>query len=132
MDMKKFRLGLILGIFLLMNASVVFAQATEAPQMICSMLCNVAKLVLYVVVFIAVIMIILYGAKWATSGEDPEARTSAKNAIVHVIIAWIAIFIALYVISWLAGVAGIAMGSIVDPVLLLTSNCDGICSGISF
>ncbi len=127
---KKFKLCLMLGV-LLMSIGVVFAQTATAPGMICNMLCSVAKLILYVVVFIIVIMIIVYGAKWATSAEDPEARSKAKEGIIHVIIAWLAIFIALYIISWLASVAGIDMGKIVDPIKLLIDDCDIICSDMT-
>lgn len=133
---KKLRLFLVLGILLMNICIVLTAQeddddegaGDDVPTSICTTVCEIAKIFMFVIVFIVMIMLVVHGARWATSAEDPGARAKAKEGMMHVIIAFVAVFFALYLMAWLASQLGVGTLPI-DPIKLMGNpTCSELCS----
>ena len=61
---------------------------------------TVANLMIFVVGIIAVIMLIIGGIRYALSGGDQSAVTSAKNTILYAIIGLVIAFLAFAAVNW--------------------------------
>jgi hypothetical protein len=71
---------------------------------------TVANLLIFIVGIIAVIMLIIGGIRYAVSGGDQGAVTSAKNTILYAIIGLVIAFLAFAAVNWVIG-ALVAGGS---------------------
>jgi len=104
--MKKFllifALALVLGV-----PSVVSAQTTVVVDTLCNIL-QIAKTVVAAVGFgVAVILLIVAGIKYMTSGGDAEKAGAAKGAIINAIIGVVIVVAAVFII-------GLAQGLVTD------------------
>lgn len=87
--------------------------------------CKVAQLVFMLVAALATLIIILAGVRWLTSGDDPGARTAAKNTIISAFVGLIIIFMAVYLVSYVVGSVVDISG--MDPAEWVTGcKCDQI------
>ena len=104
--MKKFLL--IFALTLLFAPFIVSAQATDsAVQTICNVL-QVAKTIVAAIGFgIAVILLIVAGIKYMTSGGDSEKAGAAKNSIINAVIGIVIVVAAVFII-------GLAQGLVMD------------------
>ena len=61
---------------------------------------TVANLMIFIVGIIAVIMLIIGGIRYALSGGDQSAVTSAKNTILYAIIGLVIAFLSFAAVNW--------------------------------
>ena len=64
---------------------------------------NIINAVLYVVGILAVVMVIIGGVKYTTSGGDQSAVTSAKNTILYGIIGLVIAILAYAIVNFVIG-----------------------------
>ena len=64
---------------------------------------NIINGVLYVVGILAVVMVIIGGVKYTTSGGDSAAVTSAKNTILYGIIGLVIAILAYAIVNFVIG-----------------------------
>ncbi len=64
---------------------------------------NIINAVLYVVGILAVVMVIIGGVKYTTSGGDQSAVTSAKNMILYGIIGLVIAILAYSIVNFVIG-----------------------------
>lgn len=64
---------------------------------------NIINAVLYVVGILAVVMVIIGGVKYTTSGGDSAAVTSAKNTILYGIIGLVIAILAYAIVNFVVG-----------------------------
>ncbi|MDP2934146.1 MAG: TrbC/VirB2 family protein [bacterium] len=104
--MKKFLL--VFALMVLVVPFIVSAQAAEsAVTTICNVL-QVAKTIVAAVGFgIAVILLIVAGIKYMTSGGDAEKAGTAKGAIINAVIGIVIVVAAVFII-------GLAQGLVMD------------------
>jgi hypothetical protein len=115
--MKKFLLIFALALVLVVPF-VVSAQTTVVVDTLCNIL-QIAKTVVAAVGFgIAVILLIVAGIKYMTSGGDAEKAGVAKGAIINAIIGIVIVVAAVFII-------GLAQGLVTDVggVNLLSDPC---------
>ncbi len=132
---KKFKI-LILGSVLFLLAMGVYAQgeteATIAMYALSCLLCRIMQLIYFVIAFIAVIVIMFAGIKWIGSGDDPQARTAAKNQVFHALIGLMVVILAAYLVAWVLQNFFFSEGlQIVNPLTLVLDGCggtDGVCT----
>lgn len=67
---------------------------------------NVINVILYIVGILAVVMIIIGGVKYTTSGGDQAAVTSAKNTILYGIIGLVIAILAYAIVNFVVGNIG--------------------------
>ncbi len=61
-------------------------NTTSANKPINNIIANIVNILSFVVAFVAVIMLIIAGFKYITSGGDSNSVTSAKNTLLYAII----------------------------------------------
>ena len=61
---------------------------------------TIVNVLLFVVGIVSVIMIIIGGIRFATSGSDSGAVSSAKNTILYAVVGLVIAFIAFAVVNW--------------------------------
>jgi len=113
--MKKY---LVIGLFALALPLVASAQVDPVCT-ICKILEYIQTILLALGLGIAVIILILGGIRYLTSGGDAEKAGSAKGMIVNAIIGIIIILAAAFL---LALVQGLLLGSGID---MLGNPCTG-------
>ena len=118
--MKKFLL--IFALTLLFAPLIVSAQAADsAVQTICNIL-QVAKTIVAAIGFgIAVILLIVAGIKYMTSGGDSEKAGAAKTSIINAVIGIVIVVAAVFII-------GLAQGLVMDVggTNLLSDPCESV------
>lgn len=72
---------------------------TNARDEICGTLQGIYDLLIYVASGIGAVMIVVMGVAWITSAENSKARTTAKEAVVHVIVGLVIISIAVVLVE---------------------------------
>jgi uncharacterized membrane protein YozB (DUF420 family) len=87
-----------------MLPALVIAQTNNtaldnARDKICGVLEEIYDLLLYVASGLAAVMIVIMGVAWITSAENSKARTTAKEAVVHVIVGLIVVSIAVVLVK---------------------------------
>ena len=99
--MKKTRLIGVLATLMILSCAATAQNATleEARDKICGILEQFYNLILYIASGIAALVIVIMGVTWIASADDSKARTTAKTAIVHVIIGLIVISIAITLVN---------------------------------
>jgi len=115
--MKKFLL--VFALTLLVAPFVVSAQVDSAVETVCNVL-QVAKTIVAAVGFgIVVILLIVAGIKYMTSGGDDTKAAEAKKGIINGLIGLVVVVAALFII-------GIAQGLVSDVggINLLTDPCE--------
>jgi len=125
---RRLKALLILGVLFLMNLGVVFGQTPgeeDVLKRLGCLICKIMNLFFYIAAAIASLVIVIAGIKWVGSGDDPGARTAAKNSIVSAIIGLIVILIATYLVWWL--VNGFFTGGQADPTGFL-NGCNEECN----
>jgi len=113
---RRLKALLILGVLFLMNLGVVFGQTevdVDVLKRLGCLICKIMNLFFYIAGAVAALVIVIAGIKWVGSGDDPGARTAAKNTIVSAIIGLIVILLATYLVWWL--VSGFFTGGQADP-----------------
>ena len=65
---------------------------------------SITSTILYVLGILAVVMLIIGGVKYATSGGDAKAVTDAKNTILYALIGLIIAILAYAIVSFVLGV----------------------------
>ena len=99
--MKKFLL--IFALTLLVAPFIVSAQEGIVVTTICNVL-QIAKTVVAAVGFgIAVILLIVAGIKYMTSGGDSEKAGAAKGAIINAVIGIVIVVAAVFIINLAQG-----------------------------
>jgi hypothetical protein len=91
---------LIAGLVTLAAAGVVAAAsgAATAISAICAVLSSIQTLLYAIAGGVGVVVITLQGIKWAGSAEDPGARKSAKQGIIHAVIGLIIVLLAVWIV----------------------------------
>jgi hypothetical protein len=97
--MKKY---LVIGLFALALPLVVSAQVDPVVA-ICNILEVIQMILLAVGLGIAVIILIIGGIRYLTSGGDAEKAGGAKNMIINAIIGIIIILAAAFVLALVQG-----------------------------
>ena len=98
---------LILGVLLLMNLGTADIS-TDAPGVAKNILCQIANVIWWIAVAGIILLLVMYGIKWASAGEDPEARGAAKSGIIHVLAGAIILAIAATIVLWLFSITGVS------------------------
>jgi len=91
----------MLGIILLSNLAQAQSNATlyEAQTRVCYILQQFYDLLIYLASGIGVLMIVIQGLLWVTSGGDNKKRLAVKTSIVHVIVGLIIVSISLSIVN---------------------------------
>ncbi|MAU33659.1 hypothetical protein CL689_00920 [Candidatus Saccharibacteria bacterium] len=82
------------------DSGAVSAICNDTDADIQSVIGIIVNTLLFIVGVISVIMIIIGGIRYTTSGGDTGAVTSAKNTILYAVIGLIVSFIAFAVVNW--------------------------------
>ena len=64
---------------------------------------TIVNILLYVLGAIAVIMIVIGGIRYATSGGDSNSVTGAKNTILYAVIGLVVAMLAYAIVNWVVG-----------------------------
>ncbi|MBU2068315.1 hypothetical protein KKA23_03045 [Patescibacteria group bacterium] len=113
--MKKF-IPVFLVLFLIVPI-VAFAAGQDPASIICNIL-NKIKLIVAALGFgLAVILLIVGGIQYMTSGGETEKATSARKLIINALIGIAIIFAAIFILSM---VEGFLTGS---GIQILQNNC---------
>ncbi len=94
------------GFVLLFLAGLVAAQASvaqSAVDAICAVLENITFMLYMITAAVGIVVIVLQGIKWAGSAEDPGARKSAKQGIIHAVIGMIIVLLAVWIVALVFG-----------------------------
>ena len=75
----------------------------EQPADLEDVVKNVINAVLYIVGILAVVMVIVGGVKYTTSGGDSNAVTSAKNTILYGIVGLVIAILAYAIVNFVIG-----------------------------
>ena len=67
------------------------------------MITSVINVLLYIAGIIAVIMIIIGGIKYMTSGGDANGISSAKNTVLYSVIGLVLVILAYAIVNWVIG-----------------------------
>jgi hypothetical protein len=98
--MRKASGYLMSGLVILALIGLAAATGREsAAGVICRVLNNIQWLLFMITGGIGIVVIALQGIKWAGSAEDPGARKSAKQGIIHAVIGMIIVLIAVWVVG---------------------------------
>lgn len=100
-NMEKTKVFGVLATLMVLSciASAQNASLAEARDKICGILEQFYNLILYIASGIAALVIVVMGVTWIASADNEKARTTAKVAIVHVIIGLIVISIAITLVN---------------------------------
>ncbi len=126
--MNRIGLLLVLGLlFLVQMGTVMGAEGEENIHFALTyIICRIFQIIFYIAGAITALVIVVAGIKWIGSGDDPAARGSAKNTIVHAIIGLIIVLIAVFLVSWIIGAFS---GVMYDPAAFILSDCGEITIG---
>jgi heme/copper-type cytochrome/quinol oxidase subunit 2 len=94
------------GFVLLLIAGMVAAQSTPAKsavEAICEVLANITFMLFMITAAVGIVVIVLQGIKWAGSAEDPGARKSAKQGIIHAVVGMIIVLLAVWIVALVFG-----------------------------
>ena len=101
-----------------MGGGIVYAADTDAKQQLCYGIvgCNatgtktlpdivktIVNILLYILGAVAVIMIVIGGIRYTTSGGDSSAIKGAKDTILYSIIGLVVAFMAYAIVNWVIG-----------------------------
>jgi len=75
----------------------------DAQTAICGILERIYDLLVYVASGIGAVMVVIYGLIWVSSADNSKARTSAKQAVTHVVVGLIIISIATTLVAMVIG-----------------------------
>jgi hypothetical protein len=95
--MKKYIPFLLL--ILLMIPLMAFAQATQVEATLCTILQIAKNIVAAIGLGIAIILLIVSGIKYMTSGGDAEKANDAKRGIINAIIGIVIVVGALFLLA---------------------------------
>lgn len=108
--------ALALGVSLVAPAESVNAQidaglnavntGNNQPDDISTVFQTVVNVLLFVIGAVSVIMLIIGGIRYAVSGGDQGAVTSAKNTILYAVIGLVVAFFAFAIVNWIVGAIG--------------------------
>lgn len=90
---------IVVGMLVLSNLVAAQGALVTAQSKICLVLQSVYELLLYLASGIGALMIVVMGITWITSADNAKARTSAKVAVVHVLIGLIIVSLALVLVA---------------------------------
>ena len=79
-------------------AATASSGAQSAVAAICTVLENVAFMLYMITAGVGIVVIVLQGIKWAGSAEDPGARKSAKQGIIHAVVGMIIVLLAVWIV----------------------------------
>ncbi|ODS42608.1 MAG: hypothetical protein MSIBF_04695 [Candidatus Altiarchaeales archaeon IMC4] len=113
-----------LGILMLMTVGMVSAQQSAADVVNC-IICRLLNVLYSIAAGVALIIIVLAGIKWTASGDDPGARKSAKESVIHAILGLVIVLVAYAVIDWAVG--GTSGGGF-EINLPFSSSCGDVCN----
>lgn len=118
----------ILWLIIIVNIQSVCAQAydaTRVPLIFSCIFCRLFNFFYYISTAIAALVIVIAGIKWIASGDDANARGSAKSSIIHAIIGLVIVIISAFLVEWV--VTGVSAAQILDPTTFL-DGCSLECS----
>ncbi|MBU3922811.1 hypothetical protein KJ684_01060 [Patescibacteria group bacterium] len=111
--MKKF-----IPVFLVLFLIVPIIAAAQDPEIVICTMLNKIKLIIAALGFgLAVILLIVGGIQYMTSGGDSEKATKARQLIINALIGIAIIFAAIFILSM---VEGFLTGS---QIQILRNNC---------
>lgn len=103
---KRFKTSVIL-VLLLMQIGIVSAVDGDLETLINTFLCSIAHLIFNIAIIFSVIAIVFHGIKWATSADDPAARSAAKSGIFYILIGVFIVVAAMTIVLWTLDIAGV-------------------------
>ncbi len=101
MDKQKLAALAALGILMLIGIGAVSADSVS--EVVNKVICRIVKVLYAVAAGVALIIIVLAGIKWIASGDDPGARKSAKESVIHAILGLLIIMLAAVLVNWVVG-----------------------------
>lgn len=111
----------IVGILLLIAGDVVAVVSSDPATVLSSIICKVGKILMYIILGIAAIVILMSAVKWVGSADDPAARGAARLTIIHVLIGLLITIVSIYLIGWLFSTY-VPSGAL-DPMTILLGTC---------
>lgn len=83
--------------------SAICSNQSGAGTSVEALIKTIVNVLLFLIGVIAVIMIIVGGIRYTTSGGDSSALTSAKNTILYAVIGLVVAVLAYAIVNWVIG-----------------------------